>query len=115
VQDTAEAGRVTVPRRSDRLLGRRGEPVQPYLKERYGAGVAMPVPGSGQRGATGRPHFGNDRAGRPADLGRGRRRPGFNAGQRVQLEQVRLAPRLMLVYLIVGSHGSSAPLMSMDA
>jgi hypothetical protein len=90
------------------------EPVQPGLEERADTRVAAPVSGGGKCGAAGRAHLGDDRAGRPADLGRGRRQFRLDAAEHVQLEQVRPASHLVLVYLVAGSDGNSAPFMSRD-
>ena len=115
MQDAAERGKVTMLRRGDCLLGRRREPVQPDLEERPGTRVGAAVPGGGKCGAAGRAHLGNDRPGRPADLGRGRHQSRLDPAEHVQLEQVRLAPHLVIVYLVVGSHGNSAPFISRHA
>ena len=115
MQDAAERGKVTMLRRGDCLLGRRREPVQPDLEERPGTRVGAAVPGGGKCGAAGRAHLGNDRPGRPADLGRGRHQSRLDPAEHVQLEQVRLAPHLVIAYLVVGSHGNSAPFISRHA
>src|SRR5262245_46010957 len=68
--------------------------------------AAVPV---GQRSLAGGPRLGDDRVSGPAYLGLGPCRLAFIAGEHPQRDQVRLATRLMILYLLCDGHGNQPP------
>ena len=107
VQATAEPRSVTLPGRSDRLLGYPGEPVQPHPQERPGTRIAAVH--VGQRDPAGGPGFSHYSAGCLAHLGRGRCQLAFAAREHPQPQQIGLAALLMILYFLGGSQWQSPP------
>ncbi len=82
-QLTAHAGGVRRPRRGDRVLSRRHEPVQAHLQESPGGRLGRAVAANGSRIVARGLRLGDDGIGRPGDLHDGpprKYRPGLAVG-----------------------------------
>ena len=108
-QATAQVGSVSAVCRVNRFAGRVGEPGQPRPQECFRGWLAAPV-SRRERGADASFGLGEDGVRCVAHLGddlRSCRRAGFAPGHHPQPEQVRLAARLVITYLVGESHRAS--------
>jgi sulfhydrogenase subunit delta len=107
VQVTAQLGQVPGPRSGGHILGRAGEPVQSYPQKHPGLHAAAALCGDGTHASARGLRLGDDRGRRLRDLGHDLegQRPCLAASRHPQPQQVRLAPRLMILCRVGGSHG----------
>lgn len=106
-QATPQAWGAAAARGVDRFVGRVREPSQPRPQERLRRWLAAPVSRRGKRAADSRLRLGEDRVRRVAHLGDDLpscQRVRFALRHRAQPAQVRMAARLLIMYLVGESH-----------